>query len=236
MTETIYSNGDILHMLDTILKEQSKINWATFYSERGRSVPFFVNAPDENLVNYFKNNLLPLGGRVLELGCGPGRNAIYFAKQGYAVDAVDISQEALLWGNERAKEEDVIVNFINKNIFEFEIQNTEYDVIYDSGCFHHIAPHRRIDYIKLINQALKPGGFLGITCFVENGHLGGSDMSDWEVYRQRSLRGGLGYNPEKLKLIFKDFEVIEIRKMQDIEQPNDCFGSSGLWTALFQKK
>lgn len=236
MAETIYSNEDILNMLDSLLKEQSKFNWDAFYSERGRPVPFFVNAPDENLVQYFKNNLIIPGGRVLELGCGPGRNAIYFAKQGYDVDAVDLSNEALQWGNERSKEQGVSINFIFKNIFDLDIQKSEYDVIYDSGCFHHIAPHRRIDYVNLLNQGLKPGGFFGITCFVENGIVGGSDITDWEVYRQRSLKGGLGYNPEKLKMIFQDFQIVEIRRMQDIEQPSDCFGTSGLWAALFQKK
>jgi len=236
MAETIYSNEDILEMLDSLLKEQSKFDWDAFYSERGRPVPFFINAPDENLVQYFNNNLLTPGGRVLELGCGPGRNAICFAKQGYDVDAVDLSKEALQWGDERAKEQGVRINFIFNNIFDLDIQKSKYDVIYDSGCFHHIAPHRRIDYVKLINKALKPGGFVGITCFVENGIVGGSDITDWEVYRQRSLRGGLGYTPEKLKMIFKDFQIIEIRRMLDIEQPSDCFGTSGLWAALFQKK
>ena len=236
MAETIYTNEDILTMLDSLLKEQSTFSWDAFYSERGRTVPFFVNAPDESLVHYFKNKLIVPGGKALELGCGPGRNAIYFAKQGYDVDAVDLSDEALQWGNERAKEQGVSINFMCKNIFDLDIQKTEYDVIYDSGCFHHIAPHRRIDYVNLINQGLKPGGLFGITCFVENGNVGGSDISDWEVYRQRSLRGGLGYTPEKLKMIFKDFQIVEIRRMQDIEQPGDCFGTSGLWAALFQKR
>lgn len=235
MTEMIHSNEDILKMLDSLLKEQSKFNWNTFYSERDKPIPFFVNAPDENLVQYFKHNILSSGGKVLDLGCGPGRNAIYFAKQGYEVDAVDSSQEALQWGIDRAKEQGVRINFCLKNIFEMEIQNAGYDVIYDSGCFHHTAPHRRMDYVNLLNQALKPGGFFGITCFIENGIQGGSVMTDWEVYRERSLKGGLGYTPEKLTMIFKDFQVVEIRRMQDIEQPNECFGISELWTALFQK-
>jgi len=181
MDETIYCKEDIVAMLDSLLKEQSKFNWDSFYSERDRIVPFFINAPDENLVQYFNSNLLSPGGKVLELGCGPGRNAIYFAKQGYHVDAVDISKEALQWGIERAKEQEVSVHFILNNIFELEVHTQKYDVVYDSGCFHYIAPHRRIDYIKLLKQALKPGGFFGLTCFVENGILGGSDLTDWEV-------------------------------------------------------
>ena len=39
-------------------------------------------------------------GRVLELGCGPGRNAIYMAEKGYKVDAIDISEHAIEWGKD----------------------------------------------------------------------------------------------------------------------------------------
>lgn len=237
MSETIYCHEDILKMLDALLKEQPTINWDNFYSGRDKPVPFFVNVPDENLVHYFSKNMLSSGGgRALELGCGHGRNAIYLAKQDFAVDAVDSSQKALQWAIEMANEQDININFIQKNIFELEFDHMHYDVIYDSGCFHHIAPHRRIDYVNLLNKALKPGGFFGITCFVENGIYGGSTMTDWDIYRKRSIDGGLGYSPEKLKEIFTNFEVIEIRKMLDIKQPSDCFGISGLWTALFQKK
>jgi len=236
MKETIRNQEDVLEMLDSLLKEQSKFNWDTFYSDRKRPIPFFVQAPDENLVQYFQRNILENGGKALELGAGPGRNAIYLVKQGYEVDAVDLSSEAIQWGKERALEQNVSVNFIQKNIFELGVEEGDYDLIYDSGCFHHIAPHRRLSFVELISNALKPNGYFGITCFVENGLLGGSDQSDWEVYRQLSLRGGLGYNPEKLTSIFKDLLPIEIRQMQEIEQPSDQFGSSGLWTALFQKK
>ncbi|SDE81733.1 Methyltransferase domain-containing protein [Paenibacillus sp. cl6col] len=147
MVETIYTNEDILTMLDSLLKEQSTFNWDTFYSERGRPVPFFVNSPDENLVQYFKEKWITPGGRGLELGCGSGRNAIYLAKQGYDVDAVDLSNEALQWGKERAKEQGVSIRFIFKNIFDLDIQKIQYDVIYDSGCFHHIAPQEDLDIL-----------------------------------------------------------------------------------------
>ncbi|QED46111.1 class I SAM-dependent methyltransferase [Cytobacillus dafuensis] len=232
MKETIYDYEDLMEMLDSLLREPTQF-WDHFYTERDRDVPFFVNSPDENLVCYFENNLFK-PGKVLELGCGPGRNAIYFAEKGCTVDAVDLSQESLKWAEERANEKNVHVNFINENIFALDIEEGTYDIVYDSGCFHHIAPHRRMSYINLVKKALKPNGFFAITCFVPGGALGGAEITDWEVYRLRSLKGGLGFTDEKLRSIFKDFKEIEIRKMKEIKQPNDVFGVSGLLTALFQ--
>lgn len=68
-------------MLDSLIKEENRFNWDNFYSDRERKVPFFENKPDENLAEYFQTGKIE-PGNVLELGCGPGRNAIYFAENG----------------------------------------------------------------------------------------------------------------------------------------------------------
>src|SRR5207244_478667 len=43
-------------------------------------------------------------GRALDLGCGPGRNALHLAARGFQVDAVDLSPAAIGWAEERARE------------------------------------------------------------------------------------------------------------------------------------
>ncbi len=234
MKETIRNNDDLLLMLDSLLREPVGF-WNEFYSNREKGIPFFVNKPDENLVSYFNEGIIK-PGNVLELGSGPGRNAIYLAEKGCRVDAVDLSEESIEWAKERAKERAVEVNFIHNNIFDIQIKEGTYDIVYDSGCFHHIAPHRRSNYIELVLKALRPGGHFAITCFVEGGEFGGSDITDWEVYRQRSLNGGLGFTEEKLRLIFDSLEEIEIRRMKEARETDEVFGVSALFTALFRKK
>lgn len=234
MDEIILNHDDVLRMLDQLLKENARFDWDNFYDNRERGIPFFVNNPDENLVSYFRKNLIS-SGNVLELGCGNGRNAIYFADKGCKVDAVDSSQKAIEWGKEMAQERNAEVNFIEKNIFELNYSEGKYDIVYDSGCFHHIPPHRRMNYIDLVKTALKPGGTFAITCFIEGGELGGTGITDWEVYRLRSLQGGLGFTEDKLRKIFSDFEVIEIRKMKKMDRTDGRFGVSGLMTGLFRK-
>lgn len=234
LKETITSHEDVLEMLDSLLREPTGF-WNEFYSNREKGIPFFVNKPDENLVSYFEKDIIN-AGNVLELGCGPGRNAIYFAEKGCTVDAIDLSEESIQWATERARESEVTVNFIQDNIFDVHLEEETYDIVYDSGCFHHIAPHRRMNYIELIQKALKPGGYFAITCFVQDGDLGGSDISDWEVYRLRSLDGGLGFTEEKLRTLFNGFEEIEMRRMKDAKKDEEVFGVSALWAALFRKK
>ncbi len=232
----ITSVDDLLTMLDELLKEETRFNWDEFYSERDRKIPFFINCPDENLVSYVEQQGYVNAGNVLELGSGPGRNAIYLAEKGFVVDAVDLSTEALEWARERAEEKGVSVNFVSRNIFEIEFSEGTYDLVYDSGCFHHIAPHRRMSYIDLVMRALKPGGYFAITCFIEGGKLGGAAISDLDVYKLRSLQGGLGFTEEKLRTIFSELEVVEIRRMREVAEDEGLFGVDGLLTALFRKK
>ncbi|PYI50352.1 class I SAM-dependent methyltransferase [Paenibacillus flagellatus] len=230
--ESIVSREDVLRMLDSFLREEAPW-WDRFYEDREKDVPFFVNAPDENMVRHFEEGRLR-PGRALDLGCGPGRNALYLAGAGCEVDAVDLSQKGLDWARDRAAERKADIRFRHGNAFELDFPPHAYDIVYDSGCFHHVPPHRRETYLDLLDRVLKPGGHFGLTCFA--GGIGyTSELSDWDVYRQNSLRGGLGFHDAKLRAIFNRFEVVEMRMMKPVEQPADRFGVSFLWTALFRR-
>lgn len=230
--EVIYSIDDVLLMLDSLLKEPSRW-WNEHYSDRSKECPFFVNAPDENLDSYFGDRRMKRG-RVLELGCGPGRNAIYLARQGCKVDAVDVSIQAIQWAKERARDSGLEINFLCQSIFDLQIETSVYDIVYDSGCFHHIPPHRRMSYIELVQNALKPEGLFGLVCFTPEG---GSGLSDWEVYRQRKLGGGLGYSAERLRKLFeRQFEILELRKMKEMGSNSPLFGEAFFWAILMRQR
>jgi SAM-dependent methyltransferase len=48
---------------------------------------------------------VPAGGRVLDLGCGPGRDAVWFARRGYRVVAIDWSPEMVRQARHRVARE-----------------------------------------------------------------------------------------------------------------------------------
>lgn len=232
MEECILNYEDLLKMLDNELKE-SKQFWEDFYVDRTKDIPFFiVEGPDENLVEYFNKGFSPK--RVLELGAGPGRNSIYMAKQGCNVSALDLSSNALDWAKERADKEEVNLDFHCVSLFDFEYEQNSYDFIYDCGMFHHLAPHRRLTYLEIIKKALKKDGYYGIVCFTTDGAL---NTPDWDIYKNKSLRGGIGYSEDRLKEIFKkDFNILDFRKMKKPVESDSLFGEEFLWTSLMQIK
>ncbi|MFD2699567.1 class I SAM-dependent methyltransferase [Paenibacillus shunpengii] len=237
MDKTIRTLNDLYEMLDTQFRP-SKQFWDPFYSDRQKPIPFFPNKPDENLDLYIKSGMINKG-RALELGCGPGRNAIYLKLNGYDVDAYDISQVAIDWAKERASELELDINFKCQSVFDLKPVN-EYELIYDSGCMHGILPHRRIQYLEMIHQGLKSGGYFGLTCFASGfGEIGGPQftMNDWEVYEEKSMKGGLAFTEEKIRFIMSDyFECIELRMMNPMDEDSCLFGVPFLWTSLWRKK
>ncbi|MDX3357733.1 class I SAM-dependent methyltransferase [Streptomyces sp. ME01-24h] len=208
--------------------------WDDFYADRSRPVPFFVDKPDENLVEWLEQDLIPQGGRVLDLGCGPGRNARYLAERGFSVDAVDLSPTAIAWAQERAREAGAAVRFHRGDAFALvgTALRGPYDLVYDSGCFHHLPPHRRISYLTLLDTVLAPGGHLALACFAAGGM--GSELDDADFYRDFRLHGGLAYSAEALRHVFSGLTEVELRRMRDEPAGSARFGEHFLWAALFR--
>jgi cyclopropane fatty-acyl-phospholipid synthase-like methyltransferase len=228
----VHTTDDLLCLLDSLFPDPAEW-WDTFFTDREKPVPFFANVPDENLAAYFDSHRL-LPGRVLELGCGAGRNALFAASRGCAVDAVDISPQAIEWATERMADSGLSVEFICASILDFRPKQDGYDIVYDAGCLHHLPPHRRMAYMEVVRRALRPSGMFALTCFTSEG---GSGLSDKEAYERRSLGGGLGFSEEQLRGLFeRDFEMLELRRMRNLPPESGLYGEEFLWAALMRMK
>ncbi|WP_308161049.1 class I SAM-dependent methyltransferase [Cellulomonas sp. GbtcB1] len=246
---SVHTVDDVLALMDLLFAERADRwtdwggadFWDRFYADRDRPVPFFRWAPDESLVAWAADGRLPLGPgtRVLELGCGPGRNAVWLAQQGCAVDALDLSATAVAWGRERAAEAGVDVGFERADIFAWQPPAEPYDLVYDSGCFHHLPPHRRVSYRALLERTVRPGGRFGIACFAagDDGHdeRGGTGADDVDLYREGGLGGGLAYAADDLRRAFGWLDEVELRRMRPAVDAGDAFGADFLWAGLFRR-
>ncbi|MFI8522148.1 class I SAM-dependent methyltransferase [Streptomyces sp. NPDC085481] len=243
MDRTTRTTEDVLELLDGLFAHDAD-KWERFYDDRSRPVPFFVPKPDENLVGYLDDGLVdPAAGRALDLGCGPGRNALFLAERGFEVDAVDLSPGALAWARERAREAGhENIRFLQGNAFsgalDKDLDQAPYDLIYDSGCFHHLPPHRRGTYLDFLTHHLAPGGHFALTCFAAGPDGMGSELPDPAFYRDASLHGGLAYTATSLRTLFTDATVLEelaLRRMHAEPPTSARFGEPFLWTGLFRR-
>jgi SAM-dependent methyltransferase len=215
------------------LAMDERTRWQSFYDDRNRRCPFFVLAPDENLVDWIQQGLVD-GQRALDVGCGNARNAIYLAKHGFVVDAVDHSASAAQWARDEVAGAGASVSVHCTSVFDFELQAGSYDLVYDGGCFHHVPPHQRTDYVARVASALAPKGLFGLVCFTPEG---GSGYTDEEVYERSSMGWGLGYDEARLRQIWGHaFEIRVLRRMQNQAEGAELFGRDFLWAMLAQRR
>lgn len=228
----VYDDHDILYMLDALLAARDGDWWNGFYADRAKPCPFFVEHPDESLAEWV-DNLTIRPGRAVDLGCGNARNAIFLARRGFDVDGVDFSRSAIDWAGERVRAAGVDVRLHCQSVFDWTCEPGSCDLIYDSGCFHHVAPHRRRTYVERVTTALKPGGWFGLNCFRPDG---GSGFADREVYERRSLGGGLGYTEARLREVWSHgLQVQVLRQMREPDAASGLFGKDFLWVLLARK-
>lgn len=109
--------------------------------------------PNDFLAKNYKR--LPKG-RILCLAEGEGRNAVFLAKQGYQVTAVDNSQIGLNKALKLAKEQDVEVEIICTDLAEYDLGESYWDGIVSIFC--HLPSKIRIALFDKVSKSLKSNG------------------------------------------------------------------------------
>ncbi len=89
--------------------------------------------------------------KVLDIGCGEGKDAVFLARNGYNVTAFDVSEQGLSKARELADCCGLKIDFFKADVRDFRLEN-DYDIIFSSGVFHYIPNELRksiIDDLKL---------------------------------------------------------------------------------------
>lgn len=128
--------------------------WNSKFSREG-----FLYGLKPNSFIASKVKSFPKNAKVLCLGEGEGRNAIFLAKRGFEVSAIDASNIGLKKLEQRAFEEKLNIKTICMDLNEWEAQE-KYDVILAS--YLHMYKNERAKLFENIEESLNTDGiFLG---------------------------------------------------------------------------
>ena len=95
-------------------------------------------------------------GKVLDLGCGQGRDALAIARLGYEVTGIDISAIGIAQMIRDAKEENLSVNGIVSDIYEYSIDSSFDIVLLDSILhFYKREREREIEFVKRVMNEMR---------------------------------------------------------------------------------
>lgn len=96
--------------------------------------------------------------RVLDLGCGNGRHAIYFKREGMEACGIDISATAIEWAKDWASREGMEIDFRVGSITELPYPDQHFDVVVSHGVLDHIAMEEAKRAAGEVARVLTPKG------------------------------------------------------------------------------
>ncbi len=130
--------------------------WDSFYREnKVDEMPWYEKNLDLDL-EYQINSMNLTKGKFLDLGTGPGTQAIQLEKLGFESTGSDISKSAI----DKAQQLSSKVRFVVDDILNSSFPDNAFDFILDRGCFHVFEPMLRKDYLNQLKRILKDDGIL----------------------------------------------------------------------------
>ena len=164
--------------------------------------------------NFLK--FIPKGGKILDAGCGSGRDTKYFLSLGYDVTAIDASEEMVKLSTQFTGQETFLLNF-----YDLDFQNV-FDGVWSIASLLHIPKNCIEDVFKSFTSALKPDGTWCMS------------FKEGEKERIEDGRFFNDYNEITFKALIKKHPLLQI---EDIRYDTDRIGRQQRWlTILLRKK
>lgn len=159
-------------------------------------------------------------GRAVVLGCGTGTNAIYLAKKGFDVTAIDIAPTALKLAEEKANQANVKVRWLLADMLAPPAGLEPFDFAFDRGCYHHVRRDSAVEFVEAAKRLSHPGTQILIIA------------SNFNEVRSR---GGFGVKEEELRGDFASgFDFVRLDTVRfDSTNPHQQGGLA--WFALLQR-
>ena len=110
------------------------------------------------------------GMKILDIGCGEGKDAVWMAQQGYWVTAFDLTESGIRKTKQLAAARGVRINAYTADINDFETDE-RFDIIYSSGTVQYLAEENIPGFFEKVRRITNPGGLNYFNVFVEKPFL-----------------------------------------------------------------
>jgi SAM-dependent methyltransferase len=128
-------------------------SWEAAY--RNRQCAWDTRVPSPELLSRLEQlKLAP--SRVLDIGCGTGANALFMARQGHSVFAIDFVEAAIEEARRLADEQGQSVAFRTADFLTLTDYSEEFSFVFDSGVYHSIRKYALKRYMEIVWRVMKP--------------------------------------------------------------------------------
>ena len=168
------------------------------YNSRYSKKEFYWGLKPHNLV---VNSIqyLPKNAKVLDLGCGEGKDSFFLAKNNFNVTAIDFSEEGIKKLNKFAKKEKLKIKTDVSNVKSYLQDCEKFDAIFAMNVLQFIDEKNIFNVIKKIKSKTKPNGLNVIASFV----------AETPKQKKMVLSGGRYFFDEwELRKLYKDWKIL----------------------------
>jgi cyclopropane fatty-acyl-phospholipid synthase-like methyltransferase len=158
---------------------------------RGRP-PWDIGRPQKEFVELVRRG--EISGSVLDIGCGTGEHALFFAAEGFDVWGIDSTPLAIRKAKEKAAARGLRVHFLVLNALDLKKLNRKFDTVTDSGFFHTLSDEDRPVFVDNLAAILSPAGKYFMLCFSELEPAGYGPRRVTEREIRDSFRDGWSVN------------------------------------------
>jgi tellurite methyltransferase len=137
-------------------------------------------------------------GKVLDIGGGEGRNALYFATKGFDVEVIDLSKAGLDKIEAKAKELNLSIKVRVADITETGIDST-YDLIISSFMFHHLSKDEALTLVQQMKEHVAPRGYIIISAFTKKSEFFENDPTTDRYYPALN----------EIKTLYNDWNIVQ---------------------------
>jgi SAM-dependent methyltransferase len=137
------------------------MSWDAAY--RDGQPPWDIDGPQPAVVELAAAGVF--AGRVVDVGCGTGENALHLASRGLDVTGVDGAPTAIDQARQKAQLRGLGAAFIVADALQLETLERTFDGALDCGLFHTFSDDERIRFQQSLHSVLTPGARYVLLCF-----------------------------------------------------------------------
>jgi SAM-dependent methyltransferase len=182
----------------------AKDHWEKIFASAGEKDFSWFQPYPKTSIAFLELFNLPLDAHIIDIGGGDSNLVDVLLEKGYRnISVLDISANALDRAKKRLGEKADMIQWIVTDITDF-VPTEKYDFWHDRAAFHFLTTEDRIaKYVKLAEQNIRPGGYLVLGTFSENGPEKCSGLAI-KQYSETSMSNRFEKSFKRIKCITED--------------------------------
>lgn len=159
--------SNVFHISVDFLLQGEAITDKNYYDHKYRQEEYYWGLQPSLLCYRVLEHMPPVKRlRLLDIGCGEGKDAVFFARNGYEVTAFDLASSGIEKTKRLADALGVYVHAFVADVNEFRPETT-FDIIYSNGVLHYIPPALREEIFTCYKNHTAENGIHALSAFVK---------------------------------------------------------------------